>query len=227
MKLKLLGVLFGFIITQPCTAMPFLKYVDVNDRSSDEPQVSVRLVLKADYLALPVTLTSTQGDPRQRNADLNEALRLVVTAAREGRLRLDMGVLSLSARKGKFLGPRWDVESEARFHLLAPLDAEHDVYGCAEEMTQFINGINLPSKTKVSIGKTVLVMENVHRHREELLNGIAGDVKKARLVFDPRGKVVVSGLESPVLIRQVNEEQVELFLRYTLSVESGGKKIME
>ncbi len=73
---------------------------------------------------------------------------------------------------------------------------------------------------KYITGKTTLVLEDVPKHREELLKRIMDDVKKTKTAFEPVGKVVISGLESPILVRQVNEQQVELYLRYALSLET-------
>jgi hypothetical protein len=51
-----------------------------------------------------------------------------------------------------------------------------------------------------------------------LLGLLADEIKKTREALAPHGSVKVEGLEGSVLVRQADERNVELFLRYTLSI---------
>ena len=48
---------------------------------------------------------------------------------------------------------------------------------------------------------------------------MAQEMKKTRATLAAEGGIRAAGLESPVLVRQVDDRQVELFLNYSLAME--------
>ena len=50
---------------------------------------------------------------------------------------------------------------------------------------------------------------------------IAEEIKKTRQALAPQGGVQVAGLESPVLVQQLDDRNVGLYLNYSLSVSEG------
>ena len=61
-------------------------------------------------------------------------------------------------------------------------------------------------------------MENPEQYRAKLLGLIAQEITKARETLSGRGSVKLEGLESPVMVRQADDRNVELFLNYSFSI---------
>ena len=57
------------------------------------------------------------------------------------------------------------------------------------------------------------------KYRPKLPQMIFDDIKQARLLAKKSGKVMITGLDHPVLVRQADDSHVELFLDYAASME--------
>ena len=55
-------------------------------------------------------------------------------------------------------------------------------------------------------------------YRAKFVGQIAQEIKKTREAISSSGSVKVEGLESPVMVRQADDRNVELFLNYSLSI---------
>jgi hypothetical protein len=63
-----------------------------------------------------------------------------------------------------------------------------------------------------------LAVENPEQYRTNVLGLIREEIKKTREALGPQAGFKVDGLESPVMVRQLDERNVALFLNYSLSV---------
>ena len=62
-------------------------------------------------------------------------------------------------------------------------------------------------------------MDTPGKYRPKLLQMISDDIKQARLLAKTSGKVMITGLDHPVLVRQADDSHVELLLDYAASME--------
>jgi hypothetical protein len=192
----------------------------------DSKPVSVSLVRSADFVAIPLSIVSEQKDPSQRFDDIRAAKRLIQDKARENKkITLKDGPLSLSARpssKMSFISSSfqsYEQPSAASLTIMLPLEPQApDVFAVASEITRFITGIKFSEKTQCNLGQVQLAVSEPEQHRAALLQLISQDVRRTKEQMGGKGTLTVEGLESPVIVRQIDETKVELFLNYSVTL---------
>ncbi len=197
-----------------------LYFLDSDWRQEEKIPVSIVIVQDADFVSVPVTITSNCNDPELRNKDISEAMRLFIDAAQKSnRIKIDSGIVYLSTQKTSFF-KSYGGESQAKFNLLVPFDrGKSNVYNCADEIYKFIETVKLPDKAKCNPGGTVLVVDNPEKYRSKLLQMIYDEIKRTKEILKTSSKIIISGLENPVSVKQIDEQSVKLFIKYTVSME--------
>jgi len=191
---------------------------------SDRQHVSTVLRQQADYVAMPISVSSDQRDPIQRFAEIRDAKRLIQKKA-EGNpdVVIHSGAVTLSAKpmsKLSYISSYSGGSSEADLHILVPFKGNNrDVFTCASMIRTFLNAITMPGKANIQLGSIQLAADNPEQYRPVLLQMISEEAAQTKEKLKADGKVQLSGLESPVLVRQSDDENVELFINYQLSVE--------
>ena len=193
----------------------------------DAKPVSVSIMRTADFVAIPVSIVSEQKEPSQRFDDIRAAKRLIQEKAKENRkVTIKDGPLSLSARamsKTSYMSlssySSYEQPSTANLTIMIPLDPQApDVLATAGEITRFVNAIKFGDKTQCNLGQVQLAVADPEQHRPALLQLIAQEVRKTKEQMGGKGILTVEGLQSPVIVRQMDETKVELFLSYSVSL---------
>src|SRR6266567_3530024 len=189
-----------------------------------EPRtVALALPLPADFVSVPLRIISDQKNTALAYEESHQAIELISQKATEsGQFRASTGVVSLTQHKSGFgiSSGSWQRPAAAtEIHLLVPLTKERDnIFTAGAEAARFVDGLHLPGKVRCELGQLQLAAENPERYRTNLLGQIAQEIKKTRDAMAAQGSVKVEGLESPVLVRQADDRQVEVFLNYSLSI---------
>ncbi len=191
----------------------------------DAKPVSVSLVRTADFVAIPMSIVSEQKEPAQRFDDIRAAKRLIQDKAKENkRLTIKDGPLSLSARptsKMNFISScsSYEQSSTANLTIMIALDPQApDVFAAASEITRFVNGIKFAEKTQCNLGQVQLAVADPEQHRTALLQLIAQDMRRTKEQMGSKGTLAIEGLQGPVIVRQMDETKVEVFLNYAVSL---------
>jgi hypothetical protein len=95
-----------------------------------------------------------------------------------------------------------------------------DVFRTASEIAKRVKEIKAPGKASYNMSSIKLGVENPESYRTEIMNLINKDIMKIKETLKSKAKFALRGLESPVLVRQVDDTQVELFIDYQLSIET-------
>ena len=64
-----------------------------------------------------------------------------------------------------------------------------------------------------------MAVADPEQQRPKLLKMIAEDVHRTREAMGGKGNVSIGGLQGPVLVRQADDRNVELFINYWMTVE--------
>ena len=185
--------------------------------------VAVSIVMPADFVSVPVRILSDQKNTAQAYEESRQAVELISKHAKEnGRLRMSMGVVSLSQHQGGYgisSGSWSQPAASVEIFLLVPLSTNSgNIFDAGVEAAKFVEGLSLPGKTRCELGRLQLAVENPEQYRSKVLSLIADEMKKTREALSPQGSVNVQGLESPVRVGQVDDRNVQLFLNYSLSI---------
>jgi hypothetical protein len=184
--------------------------------------VEVSLIKKPDYVSVPVKITSEQKDPELRFQEIGQARQtLLQEIEKDKRITVNKGPVYLSPVSKSLLKSSYysDESSQANVYLLMPLN-KGDVFRTASEIAKRVKEIKAPGKASYNMSSIKLGVENPESYRTEIMNLINKDIMKIKETLKSKAKFALRGLESPVLVRQVDDTQVELFIDYQLSIET-------
>ena len=190
---------------------------------SEPRRVAVALTMPADFVSVPIRVTSDHKNTATAYEESRQAIELISKTAKEkGQFRISTGVVSLSQHKGGsgISSGSWSQPAAAAdIYLLVPFTKERDnIFAAGAEAARFVEALHLPGKVRCELGTLRLAVENPEQHRAKLLEQIAQEAKKTRDAFYTDAGIRVEGLESSVMVRQADDRNVELFLDYSLSI---------
>jgi len=191
-----------------------------------EPRtVAVHLVMPADFVSVPIRVSSDQKDTALAYEESRQAVDLIVQKAKaNGQFRVLPGVVSLSQRESGygFSSGSWSQPAaSAEIYLLVSFtDERTNIFDAGAEAARFVEALHLPGKAHCELGHLQLAVENPEQYRGKLLGLIADEIDKTRKAIAVQGSVRVEGLEKPVMVRQADDRHVELYLGYSLSITS-------
>jgi len=192
-----------------------------------EPTSGATLVKRADYVSFAVTVISSESDFVTRARLLGEARNAVTEALAKQGVRFETGPTYLaldqpgsSSTFGSASSVSYNRPNEAVVHVLVPLAKSSDnLFDATSRAASNLAKIQLPARTSLRYSPFRLAVENPERHRKELINKIAEEVTTIKAALKSNGKVSVSGLASPVQVRQLNDTEIELSLSYGVSID--------
>ena len=196
-------------------------FVVAMSRSSSS--TSVKIEVAADYVVVPVSISSDDKDPL-RNVENIQATKAKLTEAanKNPTIKVRYGVqsLSVSAREEATFSSYSPASppSTADIHLFVPLTKDKDVFQVTRDIVAFLRSIPKPDQVRLRLGTTSLGLDNPEQYRDRLLPLIAKEVERARSAIGHSKSFEVSGMESPVLVMQQDEKNVVVFIPFRLKV---------
>jgi hypothetical protein len=210
---------------------------------------AIALVQPADYVCATIEVTSRRKDTAGQVADIRETIDLLAKAVdKSPRLSLHTGPLRFSssentttarppypasAADAAATAARWAVSNfsnssaapstPARLvvRILWKISAaDHDTLDASATLRQFADTFKPAGQAEVRLARLALAVESPERQRQRLLQLIGDSADAMRKTF-AASAISIDGLEGPVLVRQVDDTQVELFIDYKLSVKTG------
>lgn len=194
--------------------------------SKIQAPVAVTLEVAAEYVAVPISISSTEKDAL-RNLDNVQAMtaKLTDAAHKSPNIKLRQGLVSLSVAAGDgggFLSSKSyssaSTSSSASLYLVSALSKDRDLFQVARELTSFAQSIPTPDQTRISFGATSLGIDSPERFRADLLALIRKDIEQVRGALGNPKSFEVSGLEVPVGVTQHDDRSLTLYIPYRLKV---------
>lgn len=192
---------------------------------SGEKTAAVSVEKDADYASIAVEIRSDQKEPAAQYAEIKQIEEQILSKAAERKdLEIHRGPISLSAEPVKTSlavssGLYRTKSSTTQLHILAAFDTKSGIYDCAARIRSFLDSIKLPAKAEFELGPIQLAVKDPQQYRAAILKKIGEDVEFVKESIGVNGKVIISGLGQPVLVRQVNDRKLELFINYAMTVE--------
>jgi hypothetical protein len=185
---------------------------------------AVRLVVPADYVAIPIAIQDESRDAAIRFDQIQRAYRtLTENIAQHADLSVRHGMVSLSPREPSalksFSGYDAYGGSSAQLYVLGVLKPEVDVFAVTKKIHQVLKGVPLVESTKLSIGSSTLGLDDPEKYRGRLLALIAKSISETRKSLNVGGETEISGLEAPVAAMQLNEREVAVFIHHRWGIQ--------
>jgi hypothetical protein len=185
---------------------------------------SIALVQPADYVCATVTISSREKDPVRQADEVRSTVNLLsTTVAKTPRLQLHQGPLRFFSTGGSgklFSSTSYGGSSQlsTSVRILYKLDdPEHDSFAASVAVRKLIDELKTPPQTDIRITSVTLAVDSPERQRERLLSLIRESSEAMKKTFNAT-EVTIGGLDGAVLVRQVDDASVELFIDYQLSV---------
>jgi hypothetical protein len=201
---------------------------------------AIALVQPADYVCASIEVTSRRKDTAGQIADIRETTGLLAKAIEKSpRLSLHTGPLRFSSTenvRGRLLafgpgGPgtfsgfsKSAEESFTPARLVVRIlwkiaAADTDTLEASATLRQFADTFKSAGQAEVRLARLSLAVDSPERQRQRLLQLIGDSADAMKKTFSA-SEITIDGLEGPVLVRQVDDTQVELFIDYKLSVKA-------
>ena len=202
---------------------------------------AIALMQPADYVCAIVEITSRKKilskDLAAQTDDIRQTTKLITQAVEKTRnLSLHTGPVRFSATDAFSARGAVSISTVASgitsfvsgatpasqtLRILCKLTPDQtDTLDSTLALNNLINTIQPPAQTDLRIATIMLAVDTPERQREQLLNLIRDSAAAMRKIFAAT-RLTIEGLENPVQVRQVNDTQVELYIDYKLSVETG------
>jgi len=188
---------------------------------SGSRNVAVTFSQQADYVSIPVSISSWAANSAAPAKAKQKAVDAIVSEAEK-----QPDIIILKKPPAQSLPPASESSGkscllnkkpEAVVYLLVRLrGTDRDITACTEMIHKFLLSVPLPEKTKLHFYNYQLASENPEQYRPKVLAMISEELARIQQNFS-RGKVAVTGLEKPVLVRQADEDSVEYFIDYQIS----------
>lgn len=189
--------------------------------------VAVHLGMPADFVSVPARIYSDQKDTALAYEELRQATVLIRQQARqEGQVRISPGAVALGQYQSSYgisSGYWSEPAASQELFILVPFSRENtNIYTAGATAAHFIKTLQLPGKARYELGHALLAVDNPEQYRTKLLGLITEDIAKTRSALAvTNGDVKVDGLASPVMARQADDRNVELYINYTLAITMG------
>lgn len=194
-------------------------------------RAAIKLVQRADWAAVPVTLQSTQREGDQRLREVNLAFTTLQQAlGKDGRMRLQFaqiegggsaygkGSLALVPASAYSSG-----QSGIQLHLLVPISTGGNLMLAAAEAERLLTSVSFPKGLSIQTSAARLALSRPERFREQLLRLIADDTQRVAQLLGGEKKLTLQGLEHAIHASQVDDQNLELTIDYSLAIESQQK----
>lgn len=164
--------------------------------------VAVMLEVEADYVAVPISIVSSEKDQLRNIENVQTFSDKLKDAARKSPdIKLRQGAVSLSIMQGEesssfsssYRPP--SPSSNTNLFLVAPLTKSHDVFQATRELLAIGQSVAKSDQTRVTYGATSLGLESPERFRPRLLALIQKDVEQVRtFLLGAKGIAVIRNL---------------------------------
>jgi hypothetical protein len=202
------------------TALPALAGLNtaviVLPSDSTRGSPAVNLVQPADYLCAVVTLRTTAKDVDRQSAAMRESLQRITAAIEKSpRFQLHQGPARFAAGTGALFSSKTG-SGPASLRVLASLQGNQDVFETMRQLRRFVGGLALADDTELNVISISLAVTEPEQYRSRLLALIADQARAIQQNFATRS-IIIDGLQNPVVVRQIDDSNVELFVEYQLS----------
>mgnify|MGYP001603615586 FL=1 len=181
---------------------------------------AVTIVQPADYLCAIVTLHTTSRDADRQSSAMRESLQQITAAVeRSSRFQLHQGPVRFANLNGSLYSSKagsGPAGLQTSLRILCPLVGNADVFESMRQLRRFIGTLAPADDTELAIATIALAVTEPEQYRARLLALIADQSRTIQQNFGAR-TIIIDGLQNPVVVRQVDDSNVELFVDYQLS----------
>jgi hypothetical protein len=181
---------------------------------------SVTLVQPADYLCAIVTVRTTTKDVDRQSTAMRNAIQNLTSAIEKApRFQLHQGAARNAVNAGPLYSPQNGSDPamlQSNLRILAPLQGTNDIFESLRQLRRFISTLTPGEGVEMSVVSISLAVNDPEQYRSRLLSLIAEQTRSVQQAFGTR-TTIIDGLQNPVIVRRVDDSNVELSIDYQIS----------
>ncbi len=181
---------------------------------------AVTIVQPADYLCAVVTLRTTTKDIDKQSTAMRGAVQQLTAAMEKApRFQLHQGPARFAGNPGPLYSPQNGSDPaslQTDLRILAPLQGTNDIFESLRQLRRFIGGLAPGEGVELNVVSIALAVNDPEQYRSRLLQMMAEQTRAAQQTFGAR-TTIIDGLQNPVIVRQVDNSNVELSIDYQIS----------
>jgi len=186
--------------------------------------------IPADFVLVAVTFQSATRDEGERQQELETMFkRLKAKAAQTDGIDLSGGTLGSSTSDIETVLftdiYASDYNGTGRFTLTLSVDTREgeSFENLVARAEDFVNAIKTEGRSEAYLGDEQFIgARDVTKHRADLITDIAAEVSSLRTIFGMTGSsVTLTGLENRIITQPSGPLELEIFIPYTLVLETG------
>lgn len=215
----------------PALAQDMQRMMMTSNQVEESSRISAPAVYRqipADFVMVALTYQSGSRDTAERAKELETMFgRLKAQAAKTEGFSLAGGTLgqSMADIDTVLFTDVYtnDYSGTGRFTLTLSIDTRPDesFEALMKRAKSFVDSINTAGRSEAYLGDNQFIgATDVAKHRADLVADIAAEVTALKTSFAP-AKVTLTGLESRIITQPSGPLELEIFIPYTLTVESG------
>lgn len=186
--------------------------------ASGQSPVGSYIEMKADFIAVPILLSSSEKDPEIRLRELNESKEMLAAEIKKNsNMDLLFASVALSASETSSYGSRYD--SNIQLYITRKLTKDTDVYKSVAEISDMTDRMNFRGDVVYNLGQGVLGIINPEQFRPALIQKIAQEIKTVKKEVGVKSKVIIKGLQGNINAVERNDDTVQLFINYRLEFD--------
>jgi len=187
-----------------------------------KPDVAITLTKPATAVVMDVTIVNANDKAEDKNREVLLTIKSLERAvAAEPQLRFERREIQLRGEaRRKSLFSRGSVTSFANVAVVAPLEANANLFATVDRMRSVVAKTTPNGGTKVIDGAVYLLLERPEQYRKELLAAIFADIAFLKENLGPGFEVLPTGLDGAIQVRAASETKVELWIDYGLTIRS-------
>jgi hypothetical protein len=223
--------LIAAIPAAPALAQDMQRMMMTSNQVEESSRISAPAVYRqipADFVMVALTYQSGSRDTAERAKELETMFgRLKAQAAKTDGFSLAGGTLgqSMADIDTVLFTDVYtnDYSGTGRFTLTLSIDTRPDesFESLMKRAKTFVDSIDTAGRAEAYLGDNQFIgARDVTKHRADLLGDIAAEVAALRTSFAP-AKVTLTGLESRIITQPSGPLELEIFIPYTLTLESG------
>ncbi len=223
--------LMASIPAAPALAQDMERMIVTANRVEESERQSAPAVYRqipADFLLVALTFQSATRDSSERAKELETMFnRLKAKAGKTDHINLVGGTLGQSTADIDTVlftdVYTTDYTGTGRFTLTLSVDTreEESFEALMKRAQAFVGSIDMAGRSEAYLGDSQFIgARDVAKHRADLVADIAAEVSALKTSFAP-AKVTLTGLESRIITQPSGPLELEIFIPYTLTVESG------
>ncbi len=195
----------------------------------DEEQIpAIKLLKRADSILLEVTITNDSRKKEMRYEEIHKTLHdMIKKSAKYKNIILGYGdgvfrSLDAGNYKSIVLTENRNVNDTTYTTIFVKTSLEGQKEKPREliqDIKTFINNVQLVGRTDIDRGDNpILTIINPEKYRYDLINKISEDTKKVTQSFGDDYRVIVEGLQQPLLWERATIDEMYLFIIYRYQI---------